>query len=75
MRYICEVIDRIMVHIPETETALRSGLERVKRDAPYIPPEAAGHSWRQGQYLLSPFWRAPKPEWADTVGRIWSGQE
>lgn len=78
-RDIGAVIADILGLLPAEEHVLRAALADIQTSAPYTPPEAMGHRWREAHTLLeSRFGEEPDfaalPTWAQNVLAVWSSR-
>lgn len=78
MRDLCEVIDKMLVIIPEDQTILREKLNEHYKDVMMSPPEMILFHWNEVgdtlyHYVFSDFY--PEIAWQDKIERIWTGDE
>lgn len=74
-RNIEEVIDRVLALVPETETALRADLERVKFGSRFRAPETMWASWEAGtNVLLRHLSERRGAAWVESVRKVWAGE-
>lgn len=71
-RALGQVIEQMKVHIPKTETALLSELDRVLKSIFYTAPESMKDRWIDAQHVLEVNIGHPTEEWHDTIGMIWA---
>lgn len=78
MRYLPEVIDKILTVIPATEVSMIRAFESVKSSAAFSAPENIGMWWRRGAGVMSEFISQDESYWSDwqrEVVKIWMNEE
>lgn len=73
MRYLPDVINEILVVVPESETELIKSLTSILSSARYAAPELQIDWWmKTADVLYARFGSGiPTEEWGDTIGKIW----
>ncbi len=74
MRDLFLTIERMKIHIPETECDLVLALDKILSDANFTAPEVMWTRWAEVQAILEEKIGKPTAPWHVTVGLIWSGQ-
>lgn len=79
MRDLCEVIDRIIEIIPDSETSTISKLKRVQNDCRYTAPELIPLKWQSVYEILCDYVFDPhtlgKDTWQEKVRKIFVGEK
>jgi len=52
MRYILEVIGQLTTEDPELKSIFAPLVKRIETEDGYLPPEQAGHRWKETKHLL-----------------------
>ena len=74
-RILGEVIDAMLVEVPETEYELRRRLTSVRQNSCYAAPEVMVAHWQRTQDILISCIGIPCPDnWQMRVAKIFSGR-
>jgi len=73
-RELGDVIDAMLVEVPETESGLRAALAGIKSSNAFAPPEGARMWWKATVDLLMNEIGEPKSGWQKRVAAIFSGK-
>ena len=74
MRYLPDVIEKMLSEVPPDKTVLIASLEDIKDSAEYAPPEGLGLWWRQCAECLMEELGSEPPigGWQGKVVDIWT---
>ena len=79
MRDLCEVIDRIIEVIPDSETSTISKLKCVQNDCRYTAPELIPLKWQSVYGILCDYVFDPhtlgKDTWQEKIRKIFVGEK
>lgn len=62
-RYLPEVAEEMLSHIPETEEQIIADIKKVTSDSAYAPPEAQSNYWGMMSIALRRHIPVPKEDW------------
>jgi len=74
MRNLYEVIDTILIEIPEDQNELRTRLEDIKMDWLYSAPEMAVFLWNRTAEILNYYIRNIEEDWQERIQKIFAGE-
>jgi len=74
-RDLSDVIEALLVHVPETEEKLVRTLKSIKDSANFCPPESMGVLWKRTSIVLMDEIGQPTEPWQKRVSDIFSGYD
>lgn len=73
MRNICDVIDEMVLFIPENENSLVRQLEKLRYSASFSAPEMQSFWWNEVASVLENYIPDIDEEWKIQIGIIFNG--